>query len=124
MPQVVAALPDVPFLCDFPRAISIMPQDPYAEISRYLSVHRASEAQVLETLSYFDCANLSRRAAAHALFSVELADESSPPATVFAAYNAYGGPKSVKVYSYNDHKPGGECHRAEQLRWMLALRLK
>ena len=39
-PDVAAAMPDVPFLCDFQRAIEITPKDPYTEVVRYLTVHR------------------------------------------------------------------------------------
>jgi cephalosporin-C deacetylase len=99
LPDVAATLPDVPFLCAFPRAIAISPNDPYTEIVRYLKVHRDHEEQVLATLSYFDCATLGRRASAAALFSVALMDETCPPSTVYAAYNAYAGPKAISVYA-------------------------
>jgi cephalosporin-C deacetylase len=118
VPDIAAVLPDVPFLCNFPRAIAITPNDPYTEITHYLKVHRDHEAQVLATLSYFDCATLGRRANAPALFSVGLMDETTPPSTVFAAYNAYRGPKSISVYAFNDHEGGGPFHTAEQLRWL------
>jgi cephalosporin-C deacetylase len=119
-PDVAAALPDVPFLCDFPRAIAITPKDPYPEIARYLKVHRDHEEQVLATLSYFDCATLARRATAPALVSVALMDEICPPSTVFAAYNAYAGPKEIRVYPYNDHEGGGSFHQVAQLQWLRA----
>ena len=45
--------------------------------------------QVFKTLSYFDGVNFAARAHAPALFSVALMDAVCPPATVFAAYNAY-----------------------------------
>jgi cephalosporin-C deacetylase len=118
VPDIAAALPDVPFLCDFPRAIAITPNDPYTEITHYLKVHRDHEAQALATLSYFDCAILGRRATAQGLFSVGLMDEITPPSTVFAAHNAYGGPKSIAVYGFNGHEGGGPFHKVEQLRWM------
>jgi cephalosporin-C deacetylase len=119
--DVAAAMPDVPFLCDFPRAIEITPRDPYPEIARYLKVHRGHEEQALATLSYFDCATLARRASAPALFSVALMDEICPPSTVFAAFNAYGGKKEIRVYPYNDHEGGGSFQQVEQLRWLGAL---
>jgi cephalosporin-C deacetylase len=118
LPDVAAALPDVPFLCDFPRAIEITAKDPYPEIARYLKVHRGQEEQALATLSYFDCAILARRATAPSLFSVALMDETCPPSTVFAAYNAYGGPREIRVYPYNDHEGGGSFHDVAQLRWL------
>ena len=33
VPDLVAAMPDVPFLCDFPRAVTIANRDPYCEIA-------------------------------------------------------------------------------------------
>ena len=59
--DVVAAMPDVPFLCDFPRALTLSEADPYAEIGRYLRAHRNHVDQVLATLAYFDMAILGGR---------------------------------------------------------------
>ena len=47
-------MPDVPFLCDFPRAITLTTRDPYGEIVRYLKVHRDTSSQAFQTLAYFD----------------------------------------------------------------------
>ncbi|TYP81953.1 acetylxylan esterase [Blastococcus xanthinilyticus] len=117
-PGVRAVMPDVPFLCDFPRATRIAPGDPYGEIVRYLKAHRDRVDQVFATLSYFDAAVLCRRSSAPALFSVALMDQICPPSTVFAAYHAYGGPKDITVYPFNDHE-GGEAHqRRAQLTWL------
>ena len=38
--DLAAVMPDVPFLCDLPRALGLADTDPYAEIARYLRVHR------------------------------------------------------------------------------------
>jgi len=115
---IAAVMPDVPFLCDFPRATRIAPGDPYGEVVRYLKAHRDRVDQVFRTLSYFDAAVLARAASAPALFSVALMDEICPPSTVFAAYNAYAGPKEIAVYPFNDHE-GGEAHQQrEQLTWL------
>ncbi len=89
--DLVAVLPDVPFLCDFPRAVGFTDRDPYQEIVRYLSVHRGADERVHRTLSYFDGATMATRATAPALFSVALMDPICPPSTVFAAFNRYGG---------------------------------
>ena len=51
---VLAAMPDVPFLCDFPRALQLATEAPYDEIVRYLATHRDKTGQVLTTLSYVD----------------------------------------------------------------------
>ncbi|TFV46230.1 acetylxylan esterase [Blastococcus sp. TF02A_35] len=115
---VAAVMPDVPFLCDFPRATRVAPGDPYGEVVRYLKAHRDRVDAVFRTLSYFDAAVLAPAASAPALFSVALMDEICPPSTVFAAYNAYAGPKEITVYPFNDHE-GGEAHlQREQLTWL------
>ena len=117
-PGVRAVLPDVPFLCDFPRATRIAAGDPYGEIVRYLKAHRDQVDRVFATLSYFDGAVLGRGASAPALFSVALMDEICPPSTVFAAYNAYGGPKEISIYPFNDHEGGEAFQQREQLAWL------
>lgn len=121
VPGLAAVMPDVPFLCDFPRATTLVDTLPYAEIVRYLKVHRDHAGQALRTLAYFDGAVLARLATAPALFSVALMDETCPPSTVFAAYNHYAGSKDIRVYPYNDHEGGEAFHTAEQLRWLAGL---
>ena len=79
VPDVAAVMPDVPFLSDFPRAITIADTNPYAEIVRYLKAHRDHVDRALATLAHFDVAILGRRAAAPALFSVGLMDLICPP---------------------------------------------
>jgi len=118
VPDLWAVMPDVPFLCDFPRATRICEKDPYAEIIRYLSIHRDHVEQAFATLAYFDTATLVRRATAPALFSVALKDQICPPSTVYAAYNSYGGSKEIVEYPFNDHEGGQVFHQAAQLRWL------
>jgi cephalosporin-C deacetylase len=115
---VVAVAPDVPFLCDIERAIGLVDTEPYAEVARYLAVHRDQVAVALETLRYVDVARLGRRATAPALFSVGLMDDICPPSTVYAAYHAYGGPKTIAEYAYNDHDGGGADHERRKLGWL------
>lgn len=123
VPDLLAAMPDVPFLCDFRRATEICDSDPYTEIVRYLGVHRQSAATVFHTLAYFDCAVLARYATAPALFSVGLMDQITPPSTVYAAYNAYAGPKEIRVYPFNGHEGGQGYQQAEQMHWLRNLSL-
>jgi len=40
VPDVAAALPNVPFLCHYRRAVQISDAFPYGEITQYLAVHR------------------------------------------------------------------------------------
>ncbi|HXW79691.1 MAG TPA: acetylxylan esterase [Acidimicrobiales bacterium] len=116
-----AVMADVPFLCDFRRAIEIVDTDPYDEIVRYLRVHRDHTDIVFSTLAYFDAARLAKLAKAPALFSVGLMDEVCPPSTVYAAYNRYGGPKRIVEYPFNEHEGGQWYHQAVQLEWLRSL---
>src|SRR4029079_14148710 len=118
VPDLAGVMPDVPFLADFPRAITSVDTDPYSEIVRYLKAHRDHVELVHRTLSYFDVANLGRRAAAPALFSVALMDLICPPSTVFAAYNHYAGSKEIREYPFNDHEGGQGFHDAAKLAWL------
>lgn len=118
VPDVIAAMPDVPFLCHIRRATEITETRPYVEIADYLAQHRNHLEQVFDTLAHFDGAILGRRATAPALFSVSLMDDICPPSTVFAAYNAYAGDKEIKVYPYNKHEGGQSFHDLEKFRWL------
>ncbi|WP_411109239.1 acetylxylan esterase [Streptomyces sp. c-19] len=117
--NLVAVAPDVPFLCDFPRATTVTDRPPYREIGNYLKTHRGRVRQVQETLAYFDGVHFAARATAPALFSTALEDLTCPPSTVFAAFNAYGeDDKAIEVYDFNDHEGGGAFQQAAQLRWL------
>jgi cephalosporin-C deacetylase len=121
LPDLWAALIDFPFLCDFPRATEIAEADPYGEIVRYLSIHRDYVERAFSTLAYFDAATLARLAKAPALFSCGLMDRITPPSTVYAAFNRYGGPKEMVEYRFNDHEGGSGFQRERQLRWLTSL---
>lgn len=107
---LVAVMPDVPFLCDFRRAVGFTDRDPYQELVRYLATHRGAQERVFTTLSYFDAVAFAARSAAPALFSVALLDPICPPSTVYAAYNHYAGPKRMVEYPFNEHE-GGQAHQ-------------
>jgi cephalosporin-C deacetylase len=117
---LAAVAVDVPFLSDFPRATTLVDRDPYAEIVRYLKVHRDQVAPAMATLAYFDGVSMARRATAPALFSVGLMDQICPPSTVYAAYNSYAGDKEIVEYPYNDHEGGAAFHDRTKLRWLTA----
>ncbi len=118
VPDVSAALVDVPFLCHIRRGVEVSDTDPYGEVARYLSVHRHQVAEVFTTLSYVDGVHHAARATAPALFSVGLMDTVCPPSTVFAAYHAYGGPADIEVYAFNGHEGGQAAQQIRQLEWL------
>ncbi|MEU1415461.1 acetylxylan esterase [Streptomyces sp. NPDC005731] len=121
VPDLVAVAPDVPFLCDFPRATKLTDRNPYREIGNYLKTHRGRTERVMRTLSYFDGVRFAARGRAPALFSAALEDETCPPSTVFAAFNAWAHEdKKIEVYDFNDHEGGGPYQEAVKLRWLPA----
>jgi cephalosporin-C deacetylase len=116
--RIRAAMPNVPFLSDFPRAVRKAQRDPYLEIVRYLAQHRDRASTVFETLRYFDGVCFARQAKVEALFSVGLMDDVCPPSTIYGAYNAYAGPKQMVEYEFNNHEGGGAHHDICQLEWL------
>ncbi len=121
VPDLLACMPDVPFLCHYRVATEITDSDPYHEIVRYCKVHRDKVDIVFHTLSYFDGLNFAARANSPALFSTGLMDETCPPRTVFAAYNHYAGPRQIKIWTYNQHEGGGIFQDVEKLKFMREL---
>lgn len=117
--RIKAVMSDVPFLCDYPRAVQKASRDPYLEIVRFLAQHRDKKAAVFETLNYFDGVNFARQARAAALFSVAVMDETCPPSTVYGAFNAYaGGDKTMVEYEFNNHEGGGAFQDRAQMQWL------
>lgn len=130
---LVGVMPDVPFLCNFERAVGMTDRDPYNEIVRYLSVHRDAAPRVFETLSYFDGVNFAKRAVAPALFSVAMMDPVCPPSTVYAARNHWGAlagegdgageagsgaSADIVEYAFNEHEGGAGTHWPQQAAWL------
>lgn len=116
--KIAAVLADVVFLSDVLRALQITGTEPYSELTQYLKTQHGLRAQALETLRYFDVAVLAARATAPALFSVGMMDPICPPSTVYAAFNAYGGPKEIHEYPYSGHEGGGPWQERAQLSWL------
>lgn len=120
-PSVIAAMPDVPFLCHYRRATEIVDTYPYKEIAEFCHVHRDKVDMVFRTLSYFDGVNFAARARAKTLFSVGLMDQVCPPSTVYAAYNHWAGEKEIKVYPYNGHEGGDRYQTVEKLKFLRSI---
>lgn len=116
--DLVAALVDVPFLCHFYRATTIVDTDPYGEIRNFLKTHRDKVDTVYHTLSYFDGVNFARRSQTPALYSVGLMDTICPPSTVYAAYHQHNADKQIRVYPFNKHDGGGSHHTLEKIGYL------
>jgi cephalosporin-C deacetylase len=119
VPQLVAAaLPDVPFGCDWRTSVERSAEDPYAEVARFLSVHPAAEKQTFATLSYLDAVHHAARASAPALFSVGLMDPVCLPSTVFAAFHSWAGEHRIEPYPFGGHEGGGPRHFEKQVEFV------
>lgn len=118
--RVAAALPDVPFLCQFRRAARISGDGPYQELAKYLRWHSRHRVEpTFATLDYFDGVHFAQRATAPALFSVGLMDPVCPPSTVYAAFNHYAGEdRTMTVWPFADHGGGYGSHPPVQLAWL------
>ena len=115
-----AVLPDVPFLCDFPRGDHAHRRGPVRRDRALLQdAPRPRRAGVRDAV-LLRRRDPRRRATAPALFSVGLMDEICPPSTVYAAYNRYGGPKEIREYPFNDHEGGEAFHEVVKLGWLRA----
>jgi len=121
VPDLMAVMPDVPFLCNFRRAVTLTDESPYYEIQHYCKIHRDQVATAFHTLSYFDGMHFATRANAPALFSTGLMDVICPPSTVFAAYNYYAGKKKINVYHFNQHDGGGSYQVLEKIKFLQSL---
>ena len=119
--DLVAAMPEVPFLQNFERAIGFTDSNPYGEVVSFLAVHRGAKERVYRTLSYFDGVTFAARATAPSLYSVALMDEICPPATVFASHNAWAADSAIEVYEFNNHEGGQGHHWVKQAAWLKAL---
>ncbi len=116
--DLIGAMPEVPFLQHFERAIGFTDSNPYGELVSYLAVHRTAKEQAYRTLSYFDGVNFAKRATAPSLYSVGLMDDICPPATVFASHNSWAVDSAIEVYEFNNHEGGQGYHWLAQASWL------
>jgi cephalosporin-C deacetylase len=100
----ILALPDIPFLCDFPRSIAIAANGPYPEIVGFLKQFPHLYEQSMRTLSYFDCMNLAPSITCRTIFSNSLWDDICPPSTIYAAYNHMTAEKQMEIYPFHKHE--------------------
>jgi cephalosporin-C deacetylase len=116
-PRVMAAAPDIPFLCHFRRAVHVSDSMPYREFDEYLLRHPEREASMWRTLQYFDVLHLADRIRCPVLMSVGLRDLVCPPSTIFAVFNHLRGPKEIAVYPAHGHTVP-ETHQTRRLAWI------
>jgi cephalosporin-C deacetylase len=104
------ALPDIPFLCDYRRAVAITPAGPYPEITVFLKQFPDLYEQAFRTLSYVDCLNLAPLIKCRTVVCNCLWDDVCPPSTVFGVYNHLTCEKQIEVYPFHKHEVPYEHH--------------
>jgi cephalosporin-C deacetylase len=113
-------LPDIPFLCDYKRAISITPAPPYTEIPSFLKSFPNLHDTVMRTLSYCDCLNLAPWIKCRTIISNCLWDDVCPPSTIFGVYHHITAEKQMEVYPFHKHEVPYE-HKELQLRVLVEM---
>jgi len=117
-PGVLATVAEIPFLCHFARAATLVDSQPYAEIASYCRKKGGDTSSVFRTLSYFDGMNLAEYIQAPTLVTVGLMDMVCPPSTVFAAYNAIPATKNIIVAHFGEHETFPGVPEA-RIRWFM-----
>jgi cephalosporin-C deacetylase len=102
--RAALALPDIPFLCDYRRAIEIAQAGPYPEIPGFLKNFPHLYDDVIRTLSYFDNLNLAPWIRCKTIVSNCLWDDICPPSTIFGVYNHITAEKRIDLYPFHKHE--------------------
>jgi len=110
------AMPDVPYLCHYRRALLMAQQGPYLEFATYFKGYPEREEPAFRTLSYFDNLNLADRIHCPVLMSVGLQDLICPPSSIYSVYNRIAREKQMGVFPYHGHEVIAQ-HVTEQIRW-------
>jgi cephalosporin-C deacetylase len=100
----ILALPDIPFLCDYRRAIAITPAGPYPEIVTFLKAFPHHYDDVIRTLSYCDNLNLASWIKCRTVVCNCLWDDVCPPSTIYGTYNHILAEKQMEVYPFHKHE--------------------
>jgi cephalosporin-C deacetylase len=118
---------DWPFMTHFDRALDIALQGPYMEIIKYFKLNDPQGKnweQVKKTLSYIDSLHFCDSITCPALMAVGLEDSSTPPSTVFAAYNHLRSTdKEIEVYPHFTHEMNG-FHEEKKLAFVAGQLMK
>ncbi|HEX4207982.1 MAG TPA: alpha/beta fold hydrolase [Ktedonobacteraceae bacterium] len=115
---IVAAMPAVPYLCHFQRAVAMFSEGPYQELVNYWKQYPQRVEQSYRTLSYFDGMNFAPHITCPVLLAVSLLDTICPPSTGFAVYHHLTCEKELKLYPYNGHEGGGANQDEEKFRFL------
>jgi cephalosporin-C deacetylase len=116
----ILALPDIPYLCDYKRGMSLATAGPYAEIPGFLKAFPELYEQAIRTLSYCDCLNLAPWIKCRTVVSNCLWDDICPPSTIFGVYHHITCEKQIEVYPFHKHEVPYE-HTETRFRLMMEM---
>lgn len=114
--RAACAAARAPFMCGIDRNLEITAAEPYAQLGRYLSVHR--DAAALDVLAYVDCALLTPWIDCPVTVSVALQDVTCPPSGIYGAVNNLPNPANVIVWPYNGHEAGRAFEDQQWVEWV------
>ena len=100
----ILALPDVPYLCDYKRAVAIAPNGPYPEISNFLKTFPELYETAFRTLGYCDNLNLAPWIKCRTVVLNCLWDDICPPSTIYGVYNHMTAEKQIELYPFHKHE--------------------
>jgi cephalosporin-C deacetylase-like acetyl esterase len=114
--QAVAA--DVPPFCSIELGKD-KPGWPYAKAIPALRMAKPKDRDaILQTLRYYDVANVTDKLACPVLLSAGILDPYARPGTVYGVYNRLPGPRDLRLYIAG-HEGGGMAHWEEKMRWFV-----
>ena len=117
--DIIAAAPDVPFLTNYRYCVATSSSYPYAEIADLLRQHPDIEAQIWETVAYFDVVNFAPRVTCPVLLSVGLHDDICPTPASLAMAESITGPVELAIYENAAHEAGTAYpHATRKLAWL------
>ncbi|MFC4557865.1 acetylxylan esterase [Virgibacillus kekensis] len=112
---------DWPFIAHFERALEVALTGPYMEIINYFKWNDPlykKENEVMRTLGYIDSVHFCSAITCSVLMAVGLEDSTTPPSTVFAAYNHISSSdKHIEVYPQFTHE-GNPFHEEKKIEFV------
>ena len=108
-PEVRAASAGAPYLCGFMDAVELTHTYPYEEINDYLRLHPERQAEVEDTLAYFDGISFADRITCPIIVNIGLQDNVCPPETGYALFERIAA-ADKRLYPYDGH--GHDAGRA------------
>jgi cephalosporin-C deacetylase len=109
---------DVPYLCDFRRAVEVATEGPYLELTDFMRARPEVESEVWRTLSYFDNLNLANGITCPVTMTVGLWDPICPPSTdfgVFSQLTTMGNDLVVLPYHRHELSAASQMLRIETI---------